>query len=145
MKTGSKLMIALAVLLAVTVGLALFNGMFKNPQPRLSTPEFLNQLVAEANPKLPVTVDADDRMDKVAVGANNVLIYYYTLPRITKSQLGNLSALQKNVRQTLLQNYKTSTTVQMQSLRLREVVLDYQYKDKNGDFIFEITISPKDF
>ena len=138
-------MIALAVLLVVTVGVALFNGMFKNPQPRLSTPEFLNQLVAEANPKLPVAVDADDRMDKVAVGPGNVLIYYYTLPRITKSQLGNLSVVQKNVRQTLLQNYKTSTTVQMQSLRLREVVLDYQYKDKNGDFIFEITIAPKDF
>jgi hypothetical protein len=49
------------------------------------------------------------------------------------------------VRQTLLQNYKTSTTVQMQSLRLRQVELDYQYKDKNGDFIFEITVSPKDF
>jgi hypothetical protein len=138
-------MIALAVMLVVTVGVALFNGMFKTPPPRISTPEFLNQLVAEVNPKLPVAVDADDRMDKIAVGSNNVLIYYYTLPHIGKSQLGDLSAVQKNVREKLLQNYKTSTTVQMQSLRLRQVELDYQYKDKNGDFIFEITVSPKDF
>ena len=145
MKTGSKLMIALAVMLAVTVGVTLFSGMFKTPQPRIPTPEFLSQLAAEADKKLPVLVDADDRIDKVEVGPGNVLIYDYTLPRISKSQLGDLPAVQKSVRQTLVTNYKTSTTVQMQSLRLREVELDYKYRDKNGAFIFEITISPKDF
>ena len=138
-------MIALAVMLVVTVSVTLFSGMFKTPQPRVSTPEFLNQLVAEVDKKLPVVVDADDRMDKVEVGTGNVLIYDYTLPRISKSQLGNLPAVQKTVRQALVENYKTSTTVQMQALRLRRVELDYRYKDKNGDFVFEITVSPKDF
>ena len=138
-------MIALGVMLVVIVGVTLFSGMFKAPQPRISTPELLSQLVAEANKGLPMMVDTNQRMDKVELGAGNVLIYDFTLPHLSKSQLGNLSAVQKSVRQAWLDNYKAGTTPQMKSLRVREVELDYKYRDQNGVFVFEVSVNPKDF
>ena len=78
----------------------------------------------------------------MTAGPGSQLTYAFTLPNKEKSAL-DLPAFEKNIRQNLINNYKTNSS--MDELRTSQVKLDYQYKDKNGDLISEIAITPKDF
>jgi hypothetical protein len=133
-----------ATVIAFIVGYAVVSSLFQGGGSHISTRHYLTMEAEVTNKKLPMMVDADTRIDKVEVGdgTNNVLIYDYTLPRITKNQI-DASVLKKILLPNLIQNYKTNSL--MQRMRDLGVELDYHYVDKNGDFIFEQPISPKDF
>jgi hypothetical protein len=133
-----------AGIIGAVIGFAVVSGMLHTGHSHISTRDYLIAAAETANKQLPTMVDADTRLDKVEVGdgTNNVLIYDYTLPKLAKNQI-DASVLQKNILPYLIANYRTNNT--MQSLRDRGVALDYHYVDKNGDFIFEQPVSPKDF
>ena len=109
-----------------------------------STQELLETAAADINKTLPMMVDSMTRLDKVEAGpdGSKMLIYNYTLPDMTKSNM-DVPALEKTLRPQVIESYKTR--VEMRSLRDANVQLDYRYKDKNGDVVVELDISPKDF
>ncbi len=109
-----------------------------------STQELLENAAADMNKKLPMMVDSVTRLDKVEAGpdGSKTLIYNYTLPEMTKSNM-DVPTLEKVLRPQVIENYKTRA--EMRGLRDANVQLDYRYKDKNGDAVFEMDISPKDF
>lgn len=133
-----------AMIIGAIIGYAVVSGLFQAGHSHILTKRYLTVAAETANKKLPMMVDADTRLDKVEVGdgTNNVLIYDYTIPNMTKNQI-DAPALQKNLLPRLIDNYRTNNV--MQRLREENVELDYHYVDKNGDFIFEQAISPKDF
>jgi hypothetical protein len=133
-----------ATIIGAVIGYAVVSGLFQAGCGHISTRRYLTLEAEATNKKLPMMVDADTRIDKVEVGdgTNNIMIYDYTLPRLTKNQI-DASVLQKNLRPQLIANYRTNNL--MQRMRDQGVELDYHYVDKNGDFIFEQSVSPKDF
>lgn len=133
-----------AGIIGAVIGYAVVSSMLQGGHHHLSIRGYLITAAETTNKRLPMMVDADTRLDKVEVGdgTNNVLIYDYTLPRLAKNQI-DVAVLQKNLLPQLIENYRTNTV--MQRLREQDVELDYRYVDKNGDFIFEQPVSPKNF
>ena len=93
------------------------------------------------NKKMPMMFDAETRLDKLSAGSGQ-LTYFFSLPNLTKSNL-DLSALQSRLRENVTINYKTNKNLETD--RENNILMKYQYKDKTGDFLFEIAVSPKDF
>jgi len=93
------------------------------------------------NKKLPTMFDAETRLDKVAASPGQ-FTYFFSLPNLTKDNL-DLSILQNRLRENVTSNYRTN--YQLEVDRQNNILMKYQYKDKNGDFLFEIAVSPKDF
>jgi hypothetical protein len=102
----------------------------------------LAQVAGEINKTLPMMVDSATRLDTVIPGPGEKLTYCYTLVNEEKESV-DVAALEKALRPQAISGYKTST--QMKSFREHNVELNYQYKDKKGNFIFELAITPKDF
>ena len=86
--------------------------------------------------------DRDTRWDSTGAEPGNKFIYIYTLVNHTKDEM-DVPTLEKALRPKIIAGYKTSD--QMKSFREHNVELHYQYKDKTGEFVFEIVVSPKDF
>jgi hypothetical protein len=102
----------------------------------------LFNMANELNKNLPMMVDRDTRWDSSGAEPGNKFIYIYTVVNHTKEE-ADVPALEKALRPQLIANYKTND--QMKYFREHNVELHYQYKDKNGEFVFEIVVSPKDF
>jgi len=102
----------------------------------------LARVAANMNQQLPMMINPETRLDKVTAGPGSQLTCIFTLPNQDKSAL-DLPAFEKTIRQNLINNYKTNSS--MDELRAAQVKLDYQYKDKHGEFISEIAVTPKDF
>jgi hypothetical protein len=96
----------------------------------------------ELNKNLPMMGDRDTRWDSTGAEPGNKFIYIYTLVNHTKDEM-DVPTLEKALRPKIIAGYKTSD--QMKSFREHNVELHYQYKDKTGEFVFEIVVSPKDF
>lgn len=93
------------------------------------------------NKKLPMMFDAETRLDKVAAGSGQIA-YFFSFPNQAKENL-DLSVLQRGLRENFTSNYRTNS--KLEADRANNISMKYQYKDKNGDFLFEIVVSPKDF
>ncbi|MDR3457576.1 MAG: hypothetical protein P4N60_09035 [Verrucomicrobiae bacterium] len=112
------------------------------PDARLALNARLARVAANMNERLPLLADPETRLDKVTAGPGAQLTYAFTLPNRDKGTL-DLPAFEKAIRQNLINNYQTNSS--LAELRAAQVKLDYQYKDKNGQFISEIAVTPKDF
>ncbi|RWW92336.1 hypothetical protein [Flavobacterium cerinum] len=96
----------------------------------------------EINKKCPITIDAYTILDNTTVTENPLtLVYLYTV-RVNKDSLTvNLDESKKNIMKTT-QN-AADTDPQMAYIRDNSVLLKYHYKDKNGKYLFDFTITPK--
>lgn len=141
MKKRNSFLRILAGLVGGIIGYAVVSNMYEAGRNKSRLDSSLVRAAADINTRLPMMVDSETRMGKAVAGSGK-LTYFITLPNQTKSNL-DLPALQKVLRQNIIDNYKTNSV--MEEVREQNVVLDYQYKDKNAEPIFEIVVSPKDF
>jgi archaellum component FlaG (FlaF/FlaG flagellin family) len=102
----------------------------------------LARVADNMNHQLPIMADPETRLDKVTAGPGSQLTYAFTLPNQSKTNL-DLPAFEKSLRQNIINNYKTNSS--MDEMRAAKVKLVCQYKDKTGDLIAEIAVTPKDF
>lgn len=102
----------------------------------------LSDAASDMNKTLPMAVDGETRLDATIPGPGLKFTYVYTLLKLEKKDV-DAQSLEKALKPKIAANYKTSDA--MKQFRDMNVELNYQYKDKNGDFLFEIAISPKDF
>ncbi len=109
---------------------------YKNGPHRLSTAQYLAEAMATVNKQLPMMVDNGIRLDKIETGPGDVLCYDYSLLNVNTNEL-DLLAFKTNQQQKLSENYKN-----MKGLRERKIELANKYRDKNGNFIFEIDAKP---
>lgn len=130
----------LSAIIGAVVGFAVVSALF-HEQHAKSLDENLNEVATELNKKLPMMVDDQTRLDQVSA-KTGTLIYAYSLPNAMKNDL-DFSSLAKIIKPKMIANYRDNET--MAALRKGNVSLDYQYKDKNGDFMGEILVTPDDF
>ena len=102
----------------------------------------LTDVASDMNKTLPMSVDGETRLDSTAPGPGLKFTYVYTLLKHDKSEL-DVPSLEKSLKPKIVANYKTSP--EMKQFRDMNVQLVYQYKDKNGESLFEIAVTPADF
>lgn len=96
----------------------------------------------EINKKCPMPIDDYTRLDNTKVTENPLtLAYIYTVSVNKDSLTINLDEAKKNLMKTT-QNL-ADTDPQMTYIRDNSVLLRYHYKDKNGKYLFDFTITPK--
>ena len=101
----------------------------------------LSRDVENMNKKLPMMLDEETRLDRVAADSGQTT-YFFCLPNLTKTNL-ELSVLEKTLYESCVANFKTNSKLAVD--RANNASMKYQYKDKNGDFLFEFSVSAKDF
>ncbi len=97
------------------------------------------QAASELNKTCPIMVDKETRLDNTVSLPDNVFQYNYTLVNLTKDQV-KIDTVKKYVEPTLINNVKTNPGLKIQ--RENKVTMSYSYKDKNGNFICTIAVTP---
>lgn len=137
MSTRKRLVIV-AVAIVVAFGIWALVRIATNPP----YDQVLVKVSAETNKSLPLMLDAETRWDAVVPGPGNRLTYQYTVVNRPRAEL-DTTRLIAILRPKLINNYKTMA--QMKDLRDNNTELNYSYRDKNGEYVLSIAISPRDF
>lgn len=97
-------------------------------------------LVAEEiNKSCPIMVDSETRLDNATALPGNIFQYNYTLVNYT---IDGLDAVElKNFMEPVITN-NVRTNPQMQYQRDKKTTVNYYYKDKEGVFLFVISVGP---
>ncbi len=130
-----------AALIGGAVGKTVVKSMFDR-KASVSYDQVLVETSKRINATLPMHVDKETRMDSTVAGPGNRLTYLYTLVNLSSDDLDSATFI-KNMRPQLIQGYRTSPS--MAAFRERQVELHYHYRDKNGNVVAAIVVSPKDF
>jgi hypothetical protein len=96
----------------------------------------------EFNKTLPMMVDKETRLNTTMAGPGNRFTYSSTLVNYTKEQLDSAKFVAL-LRPGIIASYKSND--KMRLMREKGTELHYQYSDKNGVFLTDIVVSPKDF
>ncbi len=102
----------------------------------------LVQLSSRINAGLPRQIDQETRLDTTMAGPGNQLTYVCTLINVSGGELDATDFAAK-LKPELVKSYKTLS--EMAAFRKGEVELHYCYRDKVGNVITTIVVSPKDF
>jgi len=129
-------------LVSAVVGYVLVAGVLGLRHAEGSLDSRLARVADNMNQQLPIMADAETRLDKVTAGPGSQLTYAFTLPNQNKTNL-DLPAFEKTLRQIIINNYKTNSS--MVEMRTAQVKLVCLYKDKTGEVITNIAVTPKDF
>ncbi len=84
-------------------------------------------------------VDKETRLDNAVALPNNILQYNYSLINYDKSQV-NEAILRKAITPGLVNNVRTNPALKL--YRENKTTLAYNYRDKNGNFILLISVTP---
>ena len=127
----------MAVVIGISVGVLTFIHLQRNE----SIEEKLVQTSKDLNARLPLNVDSETRWDTTVSGPGKCLTYCYTLINVSKSEIDPEQVTAK-IKPELLLNYRTSPSMKL--LRENHVILRYMYKDKVGETVTVIEVSPHD-
>jgi len=130
-----KLLILGSLLICAIIFVAIQVIFFKNSSPDREVMKF----VKDMNKHCPTMVDVETRLDKVNALSDNRLQFDYTLIYREKDSvaIGNLKQYMEPV---ILGKIKTSPT--LSKYLNKDLTWIYSYNDKNGEFIFKITVTP---
>lgn len=99
-------------------------------------------LVSELNKNCPFMLDKETRFDNAMSLPNNTIQFNYTMVNCIKDTL-NLDESRKSFEPYLLNGIKTSPDLKI--FRDEKVTFNYDLRDKNGVFLFRITVSPDQY
>lgn len=136
------ILVPLAV--GLLVSLALLNARSRAEAVDLVSPVIERQMeliLLEGKKSEGTMIDESTRLDQVELLPGNKLVYTYSVVDIDKSDLAP-DSMEKTVRPVLLQSLGADPTLRV--IRMRGVTFVYRYKDRAGNLIGEITISPED-
>ncbi len=103
--------------------------------------ETLVKISKEMNRSMPKMMDAETRLDSTSVG-NNKLNYHYTLINIDKdSTYLNFETVKSEMMEKAQSNLDTNPV--MKEYRENDIALQYIFKDKNNNNVFDYTVKPK--
>jgi ribosomal protein L37E len=100
------------------------------------------KVASEINKSCPIMVDSETRLDNAISLPRNFFQYNYTLLNID-IETADTVAMKNYLRPTITTHVKTSP--QMKFLKDHMTNINYYYKDKNGKYLFLITILPANY
>lgn len=99
-------------------------------------------MASELNKTCPVMVDADTRLDNTITLPEKKFQYNYTLVRLVKDSI-NIEGMEEFLTPQILNTIKTSPDLQF--FRDHDVILIYNYKDKNSNHVLKLTFTPDQY
>lgn len=140
MEKASKSRLSAVLIFAVTFAIAFFGTKYLFSGN--SDDAKLKEIAAQINKSCPVVVDSETRLDNTEAFDGAKIQYNYTLLNVTKGDSTvNISDTKKFIEGQSQQNLDTNP--QMHAFREMDITMKYHYKDKNGQFLFDFTIKPK--
>jgi len=94
---------------------------------------------SEINKSCPIMVDNVTRLDNSVAMPNNTFQYNYTLIGLVKDSL-NIDDIKGRVEPILINNTKTNPDLKI--FRDYKTTMSYFYKDRKGQFLFKIDVTP---
>ena len=110
-----------------------------------SKPAFDQSMMAmasEINKTCPIMVDNATRLDNAIALPDNVFQYNYTLVDMIRDSV-NIEELKGFVEPTIINFVRTNPD--METIRKNDVIIKYYYKDKAGNYLFTITVTPEQY
>ncbi len=100
------------------------------------------EMASEINKTCPVMVDSETRLDNTIVVSKNVFQYFYTLVNVDKASTDTIE-MRKYLEPNIINFVKTNP--QMKFQRDRKTTLNYYYKDKAGQFLILVSVTPEKY
>ena len=121
------------------VGTQLASGNFGSAT---SIDKQLLAMTNEINKSCPLVMDQDTRLDNTSAGPGRMITYNYTLVNLSIEKI-NVDEFRDYIQPRVINNARTSDD--MKYFRENEVTLRYKYSDKNGNFVFDVKVTPEDY
>lgn len=137
-KSESKKKIIPTLVGIIAFGLSFFavqHFFFNKP----SFDKVMVEVASEINKTCPLMVDQNTRLDNTVAMPNNVFAYNYTLVNLEKQDI-DIDEMKNFIEPNVVNNMKTNPD--MKIYRKNRTTMTYNYKDKNGEFILKINVSP---
>ena len=93
----------------------------------------------ELNKLTPQQVDDYTRLDSAAAIGKTNFIYYYTLLNVEKDEV-SLDTVNKYLKPQIIKGVKENDALKI--FRKNNIIIDYKYFDKNGEFAVAISVTP---
>jgi hypothetical protein len=97
------------------------------------------ELASEINKSCPLMVDSITQLDNAMALPDNILQYNYTLVNMEKEKVDIVNSKNK-IEPRIINNVRTIPD--LQKLRDQKTTFNYLYKDKNGQYLFTISVTP---
>lgn len=95
----------------------------------------------ELNSQCPMMVDKETRLDNAQpMVKDNTIRYNYTLVNREKKFFTDLPKVKERMTPSLINIVKTNPSLEI--YRQHQTTLEYYYKDKNGEFLFSVPVTP---
>lgn len=128
--------------IGVAVGMLAY---FLVRQVLFAPPTFDKVLMAtasEINKSLPLMVDSETQLDNTIALPDKVFQYHYTLVNREIDDIA-IDEMEEILHRQLINSIKNNPDVK--AFRENNVIMNYSYKDKNGEFITKISITPDEY
>lgn len=130
-----KAIICLVVFLAITlIGRSLFI-------PKTGSAA-LELFATTTNKMCPVMVDKDTRLDSALPIDGKILEFNYSFVNFGRDQI-NVEAVKSQFEPGIINQVRTSA--ELKPMRDNNIELHYNYKDKDGVFLFSVRVTPEDY
>jgi len=131
----------LLAVLAIPNFMAARSQAIKNKQNQMSVDDRVRDLADQINKQGKKMIDEVTRLEGVEALPNRTLLYKYTLIIKTSSEIPS-DALNQIVRPNVVKTY--NTLPEMKLFRDNGITITYQYRDKAGQLIGDLSVGPSD-
>ena len=100
------------------------------------------QIASELNKSCPMMVDAETQLDNAVALPENTFQYNYTLVNLERETV-EISELENYLQPIILNNIKTNPD--LKTFRDNDVIMAYNYKDRNGEHLFKLSFKPENY
>jgi hypothetical protein len=100
------------------------------------------KVASELNKTCPIMVDSETRLDNAIALPKKIFQYNYTLINIDKKSVDTLEM--KNYLGPNITNF-VRTNPDMKFQRDNKTIINYCYKDRNGNYLFKISVTPEQY
>lgn len=103
-----------------------------------SIDKVMMQAASELNKTCPIMIDPYTRLDNAIAMPDNSFQYNYTMVNVGKSEV-NIDTIKKSNEPRIINNVKTDPNLKI--YRDNKTTMIYNYLDKNGVFVFKISVT----
>jgi hypothetical protein len=100
------------------------------------------QVASELNKTCPIMVDAETQLDNAVALPEKTFQYNYTLINMYKDSI-DIEKLEEYLKPVILNTIKTNPD--LNSFRDNNVVMSYNYKDKNSAHVLKLIFTPDQY
>jgi len=133
----------IGIIVGMAVAAIVSTGVQKWLFPKPTIDKVLVELASKLNKEMcPMMLDMDTRADNAMALPNKTFLYNYTLVNFENGMI-DTTEIKKIIEPNIINGIKTNPN--MEYFRDNKVTMRYYYKDKNGNYLFSIIVTPEQY